>query len=117
MKKVETSKDRYVLRIRYWKEGAETPIMNSTMTTGSLRNARSEFRSQLTNVLGIRIDRNDMKMIVEAGYVVVAGPVMHDADRFAMLLTDGEHPVENPVMYAFEWQNAIWTLRRFAPPS
>ena len=117
MKKVKTSKDRYVLRFSYWKDGAEVPIMDTTMTTGSLRNARSEFRFQLSNALGIQIVRQDMKKIVDAGYVVAAGPVMHDADRFAMLLTDSAHPVANPVMYSFEWQNETWTLRRFTPPA
>ncbi len=107
------SEDRYSLRVKYWREGEEGAVFNGEMATPSLRSARNEFRARLTDALGIKIDREHMKEIVASGYVVVAGPVMPDANRMAMLLTDAEKPVENPTMYAFELRGERWELRKF----
>lgn len=108
--------ERYALMIKYWKDGNEKAALEGTMTTDSLRSARAEFRSKLKDLLApAEISAADMKPIVEAGYVVAAGPVLDNADRFAMLLTDRENPASNPPMYAFQFTGKGWSMQCFEP--
>ena len=108
---------RYRLMFKFWKDGEEKPLTESTFTTDFLQSARAEFRRQLRMLIyPNEIDRETMKTIVASGYVVAAGPfLMGDADRFAMLLTDTLKPVENPPMYAFERCRDGWSMRCFMP--
>ncbi len=105
--------ERFVLKVEYSREGETT--MEGTMTTGSLRSARNEFRARLTDALGIRIRRDHMKAIVEAGDVAVVGPIAPDADRFTMTLTDSLYPALNPPKFIFESSGNSWLMRRILP--
>ena len=112
--KKSVEQKRFSLTIKYWQDGAEEPSFEGTMTTDALRSARAEFRSRLQDVLApAKLAREDMKSIVEAGYVVAAGPVAPDADRFAMVLVDSAKPPANPPMYAFEFTGKGWSMKRF----
>ena len=114
--KKSVEQKRFALMIKYWKDGVEKPSFEGTMTTDALRSARAEFRSGLQDVLAsVKLGREDMKAIVEAGYVVAAGPVAPDADRFAMILVDSAKPPVNPPMYAFEFTGNGWSMKRFDP--
>ena len=108
--------ERFVLRIKYWREGEKNSELDSTMSTNSLRAARNEFRRRLTDALGITLDRDDMKQIVEAGYVVVAGAERkYGYTRLAMCLSDLENFVKDPPMFAFSFAGDCWRMRRFDP--
>ena len=114
--KKSVEQKRFALMIKYWKDGVEKPSFEGTMTTDALRSARAEFRSRLQDVLAsVKLGREDMKAIVEAGHVVAAGPVAPDADRFAMILVDSAKPPVNPPMYAFEFTGNGWSMKRFDP--
>lgn len=114
MKKAK-HKDHYVLRLKFWTEGEEANAIEGTMTTDSLRKARNEFRAKLKCVIRAEIEREVLKEIVEAGYVVAAGSFFNGSNRFAMLLTDTSKPFSNPPMFAFTATEDCWTLQRFYP--
>ena len=115
MKKTK-DKDRYVLRLKFWTEGEESNALEGTMTTDSLRKARNEFRSKLKCVICAKIERELLKEIVEAGYVVAAGSFFNGSNRFAMSLADTAKPYRDPPMFAFTATEDGWTLQRFNPP-
>ncbi len=114
MKKTR-DRDRYVLKLRFWTEGEESNAIEGTMTTDSLRKARNEFRAKLKCVIRAEIEREVLKEIVEAGYVVAAGSFFNGSNRFAMLLTGTSKPFSNPPMFAFTATEDCWTLQRFYP--
>ena len=98
----ETAPKRCTLKLKFWKEGAEEDALEGIMTTDSLRAARTEFRRKMRALLPYdALSRNLQRDIVQCGYVVAAGHFVNDTDRFAMLLIDSEHMVENPPMFAF----------------
>ena len=110
----ETAKKRCTLLLKFWKEGAEKDALEGTMTTDSLRAARTEFRSKMRSLLPYdALSRELQKEIVECGYVVAAGHFVNDTDRFAMLLIDSERMVENPPMYAFTLGDNGFHVQRF----
>lgn len=98
----ETAPKRCTLKLKFWKEGAEEDALEGIMTTDSLRAARTEFRRKMRALLPYdALSRNLQRDIVQCGYVVAAGHFVNDTDRFAMLLIDQKHLVENPTMVAF----------------
>ena len=115
--KKENDKNRYALRFRYWSEKEGRIILEISMTTSSLRKARSEFRNQLGITVSAEIEPNVLKEIVKAGYVVAAGSFLMGADRFAMTLTDTLKPNEMPPMFAFTDTGDNWIVQRFNPPA
>ena len=115
--KKENDKNRYALRFRYWSEKEGRIILETSMTTSSLRKARSEFRNQLGITVSAEIEPNVLKEIVKAGYVVAAGSFLMGADRFAMTLTDTLKPNEMPPMFAFTDTGDNWIVQRFNPPA
>ena len=114
--KESRKKDRYVLKLKFWIEGEEANALEGTMTTDSLRKARNEFRSKLICVICAKIERELLKEIVEAGYVVAAGSFFNGSNRFAMSLVDTAKPYRDPPMFAFTATEDGWTLQRFDPP-
>ena len=113
--KKKAGKDRYVLMVKYWIEGKESEALEGTMAANSLRSARAEFRERLRDVLyPATLSRNDMKEIVEAGYVVASGPITPFANRFAMILIDKQEAPHDPPMYAFTFRGQ-WSFSRFDP--
>lgn len=115
--KESRKKDRYVLKLKFWIEGEEANALEGTMTTDSLRKARNEFRSKLKCVICAKIERELLKEIVEAGYVVAAGSFFNGSNRFAMSLVDTAKPYRDPTMFAFTATESGWTLQRFDPPN
>ena len=62
----ETAKKRCTLLLKFWKEGAEKDALEGTMTTDSLRAARTEFRSKMRSLLPYdALSRELQKEIVE----------------------------------------------------
>ena len=113
--KKKAEKDRYVLMVKYWIDGKESEALEGSMAANSLRSARAEFRERLRNVLHpAMLSRNDMKEIVEAGYVVASGPITPFANRFAMVLIDKQKAPYDPPMYAFMFSGE-WRFKRFDP--
>ena len=106
--------ERFVLLIKYWKDGNTDLNVESTMIAKSLRAARNEFRSQLRNLLvPAEIKRELMNDILKVGYVVVAGPIDVLYDRFAMILVDRTKLNQHSGMYAFEHGHEGWRLNFF----
>ena len=114
--KKSKDKDRYVLRLKFWTDGDESNALEGTMTTDSLRKARNEFRAKLKCVIHAEFERDILKEIVAAGYVVAAGSFFNGSNRFAMSLVDTAKPFRNPPMFAFTATEDGWTLQRFNPP-
>ena len=113
--KKKAEKDRYVLMVKYWIDGKESEALEGSMAANSLRSARAEFRERLRDVLyPATLSRNDMKEIVEAGYVVASGPITPFANRFAMTLIDKQKAPHDPPMYAFTFRGE-WSFSRFDP--
>ncbi len=98
----EIAPKRCTLKLKFWKEGSDEDAMEGVFTTDSLRAARTEFRRKMRALLPYdALSRDLQREIVKCGYVVAAGSFVNGTDRFAMLLIDQKHMVENPPMYAF----------------